>query len=153
MICCLKHSPSTSTSTSMYNCLFFFFNDTATTEIYTLSLHDALPISVAPRACAAPKQPRTTHRALASQHPVHEGAQEHHNAHDPVRGKKGRIEPRQVSGLHEPVLPRDQRGTDHDAAVVSDSEAGAEPEQHQRRERETVQQLGDQDGARLAEPH
>src|SRR5260370_29297904 len=27
-----------------YSC-FFFFNDTATTEIYTLSLHDALPIS------------------------------------------------------------------------------------------------------------
>src|SRR5256885_12812724 len=29
---------------------FFFFNDTATTEIYTLSLHDALPIS---RECGA----------------------------------------------------------------------------------------------------
>src|SRR6516225_12133398 len=31
----------------MFSCLsllFFFFNDTATTEIYTLSLHDALPI-------------------------------------------------------------------------------------------------------------
>src|SRR2546426_7104899 len=28
---------------------FFFFNDTATTEIYTLSLHDALPIS--PKTC------------------------------------------------------------------------------------------------------
>src|SRR2546430_4422705 len=28
-----------------WSCLFFFFNDTATTEIYTLSLHDALPIS------------------------------------------------------------------------------------------------------------
>src|SRR5215813_14681223 len=28
-------------------CFFFFFNDTATTEIYTLSLHDALPISLA----------------------------------------------------------------------------------------------------------
>src|SRR5438874_8282929 len=28
---------------------FFFFNDTATTEIYTLSLHDALPISAAIR--------------------------------------------------------------------------------------------------------
>src|SRR2546428_6028898 len=27
---------------------FFFFNDTATTEIYTLSLHDALPISPSP---------------------------------------------------------------------------------------------------------
>src|SRR2546430_15354851 len=31
---------------SMY-LFFFFFNDTATTEIYTLSLHDALPISIA----------------------------------------------------------------------------------------------------------
>src|SRR2546427_8239719 len=30
--------------------IFFFFNDTATTEIYTLSLHDALPISTAVRA-------------------------------------------------------------------------------------------------------
>src|SRR2546430_10217676 len=33
---------------------FFFFNDTATTEIYTLSLHDALPISttlIAGRLC------------------------------------------------------------------------------------------------------
>src|SRR3989442_8890960 len=28
---------------------FFFFNDTATTEIYTLSLHDALPISIRAR--------------------------------------------------------------------------------------------------------
>src|SRR5216684_9131302 len=28
-------------------CFFFFFNDTATTEIYTLSLHDALPINQA----------------------------------------------------------------------------------------------------------
>src|SRR3712207_9266897 len=30
----------------------FFFNDTATTEIYTLSLHDALPISERPRIAA-----------------------------------------------------------------------------------------------------
>src|SRR2546430_8792416 len=33
--------------------VFFFFNDTATTEIYTLSLHDALPIS--PDLAAAPQ--------------------------------------------------------------------------------------------------
>src|SRR5229473_8538679 len=32
-------------SLSRYSSFFFFFNDTATTEIYTLSLHDALPIS------------------------------------------------------------------------------------------------------------
>src|SRR5436189_1335842 len=30
---------------SLFLFFFFFFNDTATTEIYTLSLHDALPIS------------------------------------------------------------------------------------------------------------
>src|SRR6266508_3629330 len=38
--------------------LFFFFNDTATTEIYTLSLHDALPIS-----------PCTPHRARSCSSP------------------------------------------------------------------------------------
>src|SRR2546427_4529345 len=32
-------------SRHMFALFFFFFNDTATTEIYTLSLHDALPIS------------------------------------------------------------------------------------------------------------
>src|SRR6266496_5565777 len=37
------------------NCFyfFFFFNDTATTEIYTLSLHDAHPISGVSLGCAA----------------------------------------------------------------------------------------------------
>src|SRR3989442_10469570 len=34
-------------------CLLFFFNDTATTEIYTLSLHDALPICGARRSTPA----------------------------------------------------------------------------------------------------
>src|SRR2546426_6271395 len=34
--------------------LFFFFNDTATTEIYTLSLHDALPISNGRRTVRPP---------------------------------------------------------------------------------------------------
>src|SRR5687768_18431164 len=43
----------------MVSCLFFFFNDTATTEIYTLSLHDALPIS---RGCRAPCAPPTLPR-------------------------------------------------------------------------------------------
>src|SRR2546421_11444473 len=57
---------------------FFFFNDTATTEIYTLSLHDALPISRPPRAkpLRVPRhsgpyasQPRTPRRAAAQAHP------------------------------------------------------------------------------------
>src|SRR5258708_33094415 len=44
---------------SFFNCtllsiyFFFFFNDTATTEIYTLSLHDALPIFIAELAHVA----------------------------------------------------------------------------------------------------
>src|SRR2546426_7946950 len=37
--------------------LFFFFNDTATTEIYTLSLHDALPIWVRRSALGSGRQP------------------------------------------------------------------------------------------------
>src|SRR5256884_9323181 len=36
--------------------IFFFFNDTATTEIYTLSLHDALPIS-SPHVSPPPSSP------------------------------------------------------------------------------------------------
>src|SRR5207342_3907483 len=39
---------------------FFFFNDTATTEIYTLSLHDALPISHAIPPCAQWVEPAET---------------------------------------------------------------------------------------------
>src|SRR3712207_6765679 len=34
---------------------FFFFNDTATTEIYTLSLHDALPILGTLKCCTSPR--------------------------------------------------------------------------------------------------
>src|SRR5258705_13881202 len=45
---------------------FFFFNDTATTEIYTLSLHDALPISVNMDAIIAdgPKAILNEHNAI-----------------------------------------------------------------------------------------
>src|SRR5450432_4927416 len=44
----------------------FFFNDTATTEIYTLSLHDALPISIWPIASSPAAPARATPpRAMA----------------------------------------------------------------------------------------
>src|SRR5689334_24625077 len=64
-----------------YLYVFFFFNDTATTEIYTLSLHDALPIFQpdeaeagaigdalrGPEAPAAPldREPRALHQGIA----------------------------------------------------------------------------------------
>src|SRR2546430_11818994 len=47
---------------------FFFFNDTATTEIYTLSLHDALPISFAAVVRSRPVQ------ALRAQHVIEDVA-------------------------------------------------------------------------------
>src|SRR3989442_2827317 len=59
---------------------FFFFNDTATTEIYTLSLHDALPISVQPYWSARTKHLATSvhlaNRAIfkaAEKNPDHRG--------------------------------------------------------------------------------
>src|SRR3989442_5677311 len=44
MTCAVRLSPPVPCHDHLV-CVFFFFNDTATTEIYTLSLHDALPIS------------------------------------------------------------------------------------------------------------
>src|SRR2546427_6024187 len=46
--------------------LFFFFNDTATTEIYTLSLHDALPISRVTKPSRTCTRPRLRLRASSS---------------------------------------------------------------------------------------
>src|SRR2546425_1286403 len=41
---CLSYHNTEQGQDALQDHLFFFFNDTATTEIYTLSLHDALPI-------------------------------------------------------------------------------------------------------------
>src|SRR5574340_263875 len=53
--------------------LLFFFNDTATTEIYTLSLHDALPIC---RAGGGPFHPANGHRRHSRRRP-HARSEEH----------------------------------------------------------------------------
>src|SRR5258707_11891360 len=45
---------------------FFFFNDTATTEIYTLSLHDALPISIDKMSSIALRSRGQANRSAAS---------------------------------------------------------------------------------------
>src|SRR2546429_968922 len=44
LVCLIAHCLFFSLEQPLPLFLFFFFNDTATTEIYTLSLHDALPI-------------------------------------------------------------------------------------------------------------
>src|SRR5260370_16036534 len=45
--------------------VFFFFNDTATTEIYTLSLHDALPISPQPATASSEPASQARHAGPA----------------------------------------------------------------------------------------
>src|SRR2546430_17568846 len=49
---------------------FFFFNDTATTEIYTLSLHDALPISSSAWACRSGNRRLTSCLPFISSRPT-----------------------------------------------------------------------------------
>ena len=55
---------------------FFFFNDTATTEIYTLSLHDALPISAADYVLALFDNPSMVQAAIANYRNVVEGRED-----------------------------------------------------------------------------
>src|SRR2546429_7360618 len=70
----------------MWTVSFFFFNDTATTEIYTLSLHDALPISDAGGKCGR-QDKRTRHRA-ASKACLHVGVARHGAALPPCRSEE-----------------------------------------------------------------
>src|SRR5690242_20928192 len=63
--------------------LFFFFNDTAPTEIYTLSLHDALPIS---RHAAAARHPaRRSERGRGCVARAHRCGRSHR---DPARSEE-----------------------------------------------------------------
>src|SRR5256885_16802201 len=67
------------------NFFFFFFNDTATTEIYTLSLHDALPISPArPARLRLRRRIAHAHRGRSAVEPLSPGA--HHQLLRPHRG-------------------------------------------------------------------
>src|SRR2546430_14478237 len=67
----------------LLDCLiFFFFNDTATTEIYTLSLHDALPI-YHPAAQAGRRAGRAAHGARG-------GVPHRAQADPPIRGRQDR---------------------------------------------------------------
>src|SRR2546429_4227327 len=60
--------------------IFFFFNDTATTEIYTLSLHDALPIYRDPRREDGGEEQRGEDRG----EPLHRVDQAHERLVEPA---------------------------------------------------------------------
>src|SRR3989441_6903638 len=89
-------------STRPLTSFFFFFNDTATTEIYTLSLHDALPIS---------RHHRVRHRVRrdpADPHPERQvqgvGGDHRHARPDGRRGEEGPIA-REGRSAHSPEQP------------------------------------------------
>src|SRR2546428_5785625 len=74
----------------LVNWALFFFNDTATTEIYTLSLHDALPIfrtssrrSVARSARRSPRG-QAYRRARRSRHPEDRKSTRLNSSHDQI---------------------------------------------------------------------
>src|SRR5437867_7189306 len=67
---------SPSSSTLPYSYHFFFFNDPATTAIYTLSLHDALPIS-APGASSQPARARAAREGSRANDPPAKRSEEH----------------------------------------------------------------------------
>src|SRR2546426_6066531 len=79
--------------------LFFFFNDTATTEIYTLSLHDALPICHdehdPPLGGADPAVPQ-------AEHAEHCGLEIHVDRHDEICDDAGERSEEHTSELQSP---------------------------------------------------
>src|SRR5256712_14200593 len=101
---------------------FFFFNDTATTEIYTLSLHDALPISHQ----AGERHP---HAVLVGD-PPHDALPPHH-----ARGQPGPLlvharPPRGRGARHDDELrslERGDRAGERVPRVLADQDRGPPP--------------------------
>src|SRR5256885_10076528 len=78
----MNHPPS-------FQSYFFFFNDTATTEIYTLSLHDALPIcgAVAADIVGQPLGHALPRHAGADRRPRPRGVRWHARPHERREGE------------------------------------------------------------------
>src|SRR5260370_3349138 len=85
----------------------FFFNDTATTEIYTLSLHDALPISLAAKL--------VPDKTLADLRQMIEHDIEHGKQHDVERAKETQI----LKYLHERIQFDIMRSEEHTSELQS----------------------------------
>src|SRR5258708_12574376 len=96
---------------------FFFFNDTATTEIYTLSLHDALPISfVLLRSQRRYTWDRAPLEVAFSQGRIALVAKVHANIAMPV----GSLDfPLELHVLAEPVINGEYRSEEHTSELQS----------------------------------
>src|SRR2546429_8629614 len=98
---------------------FFFFNDTATTEIYTLSLHDALPIFFEQRlategAAGVYAEFHVADQVLEAAAPVRDVGVGHADDRR-VAGRNGAGVPRGPPGPRGPRLPR--VGAGHEGAL------------------------------------
>src|SRR5262249_60757969 len=72
-----SHTPLLFLPSPIFFFFFFFFNDTATTEIYTLSLHDALPISDAQPVARPDCRPRQYGERPQTDRDCHRRSEEH----------------------------------------------------------------------------
>src|SRR6266496_3816064 len=100
----------------VYRYFFFFFNDTATTEIYTLSLHDALPIrrpgrDLRGRTAARPGPPEPAEPDRADEPPPAAVPQPDHGSRPApaVRGRRQRLVPDRQDRRHRVPLPHGPR--------------------------------------------
>src|SRR3712207_7333343 len=91
----------------MFLC-FFFFNDTATTEIYTLSLHDALPILPGDHRLVAPRLSRW---------------RPHHRDRQRVEDTAARRRPSHVGPVAPRPLQRARGGADRKSTRLNSSHA------------------------------
>src|SRR6266446_1502837 len=98
---------------------FFFFNDTATTEIYTLSLHDALPISARPPGARAAGA-AAAHRRRAPGHLGRRG----HGLPDGARAAVLESSPRERARHAAEEAPRGGQRVAHEDAVRGDPGGG-----------------------------
>src|SRR5499427_10716535 len=112
---CFTHDQTFTPGSVLGVFTFFFFNATATTEIYTLSLHDALPISggehtdpqhthMDPSACCKLEilcQPAVEHHAIGRGAPISET----HRIAGPIEAllverSRGQVRPFPIAGRH-----------------------------------------------------
>src|SRR2546429_6378906 len=101
-------------------CRFFFFNDTATTEIYTLSLHDALPIcghspvsAVKAHRCPATVESSAARMTRSEEHTSELQSRLHLVCRLLLEKKK------MQQRAHEHATPRTQIGRAHDTTPVA----------------------------------
>src|SRR2546430_11406205 len=99
---------------------FFFFNDTATTEIYTLSLHDALPISSGRSTARWKNWPRVSKRR--SSPCADRKSTRLNSSHSQISYAVFCLKKKKIMYSHHPASNREShRDKAHDASYYTDS--------------------------------